>query len=445
MTLSIELLNTRETAIAIWLFVALMCVAYRQDTRQSLGKVAQSFFNWKIFRWWIAMGVYLGLAIYIFYILGLWVPDLLKDALFFYLFSGTITFLKVNKITEEKYFFRELLTENLKLGIIVEFLMALYTFSLWVELILVPFTFMLVGIQVFTGRDEKFRQFKKLINYIWIIIGLIVIYHIVNSVILHLSELLSLDNLRQILFTPNLVLVFIPFLYILSLYMTYETQFILLRFRLQDKSLEKFACHQAMRRFSFDLEGLTRWVNRWNLSRPQTRHEILRTIDELKKQQKIERNPPKVQINDGWSPYKAQYFIEEPKLIAGYYDPAYEGKWAARSDYLKLDKDWSGNYINYQLSGDRLTVKKLSLRLTIFQPGLAIPITDLFRKHVTTLTLASTGKQIPVEVLQNVVSGKKVRLKHDKYFLHSRRELWHNITHSYDIIFSIAINDVDEF
>jgi hypothetical protein len=445
MTLSPELLNTRETALAIWLFIALVFLIYRQDTRQSLGKVVQAFFNLKIFRWWTAMGIYLSSVVYIFYLVGLWTPNMFKDALFFYLFSATVTFLKANKIAEEKHFFRELLIENLKLGIILEFLIGLYTFSLWVELLLVPFVFILVGIQVFAERDEKFRQVNKLINYIWGIVGLIAIYNVVDSMILHLSDLLSLDNLRQILLTPNLILVLIPFLYVLSLFMTYQTQFISLGFRLQDKSLVHFARRQAMLRFNLDLEGLTRWVNRWNLSRPQTHHEILQTIGELKVQQKIERNPPEVRVDDGWFPYKAQYFIKEPKLIAGYYDPAYEGKWAARSDYFKLDKDWSGNYINYELSGDRFSVKKLALRLTIFRPELAVPLTDLFSRHITTLTLAATGKQIPVDVLQKMVSGKQVRLKHDIYFLRSRRELWGNITHSYDIIFSIAIDDINEF
>jgi hypothetical protein len=387
------------------------------------------------------MAVYISVFIYLFYRIGLWTPDLLKDTVFYILFSATVSMFKANKISEDKHFFLEMLKDNLKLGILLEFLIGQYTFDLWVELLIVPVTVLLAGMQVFSGTDAKYAQVNKLINGIWLVTGAIVIYHVADSVIQHFHELLSLHVLRQILLVPNLTIVFIPFLYILSMRMVYEEQFIMLSFKLRDKKLLRFAKREAILKFNSDLRGLKRWVNHWNLSRPQTREEILATIGGFKAQQQLEKAPPVVLPHQGWSPYVVKDWLPDEKLKPGFYDPAYEQKWSARSGNLKLDKDWSGNGITYNVSGTRLAADHLELRLAAYEPKNVEELQAIFEERVALLYRNATGTEAPPKLISAVAKKKNIHLKEGIYFISLEKSIWGNITEGYDLIFTISINN----
>jgi len=435
----IEIFNSREIAWAVWISIGLVALIWFNNTRSSLWEVVKSLFIWTIIKWWISMVIYIASFVYIFYHLGLWTSDLLKDTVFYIIFSASITFLKANKISEDKHFFREMLKDNLKLGILLEFVIGLYTFSIWVELLIVPLTLLLVGVQAVSGSEEKYKSVNKLINWIWITTGTIALYHIIKSVILHFQDLLSLDNLRQILLTPNLTLIYIPFLYILSLRMDYETQFVLLGFKVENKKLKRFSRWQAIINFRTDLNSLKRWVNRWNLSRPQTREEVLLTIRDLKSQQQLEKKPPIVPLENGWSPYIAKDFLPDEHLKTGYYDPGYEEEWTASSPKLRQEKDWSGNSISYRIKGTKLAVNKLELVLSIFEPKNATELLSIFKNRLSLLFKKATDEELPIMINKAIEKDKNMKCQYGRYTIEFEKEQWGNTTGGYDLIFSISI------
>ncbi|RXF67734.1 hypothetical protein [Arcticibacter tournemirensis] len=436
-----EVLSSREWALGIWIVVALVAVLFKKSMRDGLGGVLKALFVWNLMSWLVGMAVYIAGFIYLFYRMGLWTPDLLKDTVFYILFSATVSMFKANKISEDKDFFWEMLKDNLKLGILMQFLIGQYTFDVWVELLIVPISVLLAGIQAFSVNDPKYAQVNKLINRIWLLFGAAVIYHMINSVIQHIHELLSLDILRQILLVPNLTLVFIPFLYVLSLRMVYEEQFILLNFKLRDKKLFRFAKREAILKFRTDLQGLKRWVNRWNLSHPQTREEILATIGGFKEQQQLEKEPPVVLPSQGWSPYLAKDWLSDEKLKPAYYDPAYEEKWSARSAQLKLAKDWSGNGITYNVTGTRLAADELELRLAAYEPKNPAELQKIFQERVCLLYQQATGVAVPQKLKKALQHQKNIKFKEGIYFISLEKSVWGNITEGYDLIFTISIQN----
>ncbi|MCC8423579.1 hypothetical protein [Mucilaginibacter sp. UR6-11] len=443
MTIASDLFNSREIALGIWLIIAVTAVLFGKSTRSDFGGVLKALFVWNLMSWLAGMAVYISVFIYLFDRIGLWTSDLLKDTVFYILFSATVSMFKANKISENKHFFLEMLKDNLKLGVLLEFLIGQYTFDLWVELLIVPIAVLLAGMQAFSGTDAKYASVNKLINRIWLITGAFVIYHIADSVIQHFHDLLSIDVLRQILLVPNLTLVFIPFLYILSLRMVYEEQFILLSFKLRDKKLLRFAKRQAIAKFNTDLRGLKRWVNRWNLSHPQTREEILATINAFKAQQQLEKAPPIVLSEQGWSPYIAKGWLPDEKLKPAFYDPAYEEKWSARSGNLKLDKDWSGNNITYSVIGTRLAADQLELRLAAYEPGNIAELHQVFKKRVALLYQAALGVEPPLKLTNALAKSKNSTYRQGIHYIKLRKVNWGNITNSYDLIFTISIQDND--
>ncbi|MGF7077709.1 hypothetical protein [Mucilaginibacter sp. UYCu711] len=413
----VEVFNTREIALGMWLIIGLVLMLCSKNLRDGLGGVLKSLFVWNLMSWLLAMAVYISAFIYLFYRIGLWTPDLLKDTVFYVLFSATVSMFKANKISEDKHFFLEMLKDNLKLGILMEFLIGQYTFEWWIELLIVPLAVLLAGMQAIAGNDTKYAAVNKLINSIWMITGAAVIYHLVNSVIQHFGDLLSKAVLRQILLVPNLTLVFIPFLYILSLRMVYEEQFILLSFKLRDKKLLLFAKRQALWKFNTDLHGLKRWVNRWNLLHPQTREEILATIHAFKAQQQLEKVPPVVLQQQGWSPYIAKEWLPDEKLKPAFYDPVYEEKWSARSGELKLDKDWSGNGIKYSVIGTQLAADQLELRLAAYEPKNLQELCTIFKDRVASLYQIATGTETPLKLMNAIVNKKNLRFRQGIYFI----------------------------
>jgi hypothetical protein len=220
--------------------------------------------------------------------------------------------------------------------------------------------------------------------------------------------------------------------------MVYEDQFISLGYRLPDKKLLRFAKCQAILKFNSDLNGLKRWVNRWNLSHPQTREEILTTINEFKAQQQLEKNPPIVLLHQGWSPYIAINWLPDEKLKPQFYDPAFEEKWSARSGYMKLDKDWSGNNIAYSVVGDRLAAHQLELRLAVYEPKNLKELDAIYNQRIELLYKKATGDIAPLKLMNAVTRKKNISFRHNIYFIRLEKSMWGNITGSYDIIFRIS-------
>lgn len=423
----------------MWLTLAIILLLLKDSTRSGFGSVLKALFAWKIMSWLLAMAAYISIFIYLFYRVGLWTPGLLKDTIFYVLFSATVAFFNVTKVAKgEKNFFLEMLKDNLKLGIFLEFLTGLYTFDLWIELIIVPFAVLLAGMQAVASRDEKNAAVTKLINRIWIIAGVAGLYHVGYSVIQHYHDLLSFDNLRQIILAPNLTIILIPFLYVLSLRMVYEEQFIQLGFKLSDKDLKGFAMRKAILCFKTDLDGLKRWVARWNLSRPQTREEILLTIKAFKAQQALENTPPIVPSEAGWSPYLAKDFLPDETLRPAYYDPAFEEQWSARSGNLKLDKDWSGNGIRYSVTGTQLAADKLELRLAAYESKNLEELSGIFRNRAGMLFKTVMGAEPPLKLNKALANTKNINFRHGIYFISLHKSTWGNITEGYDLIFTIS-------
>lgn len=439
MNLQSDIFSSREIALGMWLTVVIVLLLVKRSTRSGFGSVLKALFAWKIMVWLLAMAAYISLSIYLFYRIGLWTPDLLKDTIFYVLFSATIAFFNVNKVAKgEKNFFFEMLEDNLKLGIFLEFLTGLYTFDLWIELIIVPFAALLGGMQAVASRNEENAAVTKLINRIWIIAGIAGLYHVGYSVIQHYHDLLSFDNLRQIILAPNLTIILIPFLYILSLCMVYEEQFVQLGFKLRDKGLKGFAKRNAIFSFKTDLDGLKRWVARWNLSRPQTRDEILSTIKAFKAQQALENTSPIVPREAGWSPYLAKDFLPDDALRPAYYDPAFEEQWSARSGNLKLDKDWSGNGIRYSVTGTQLAADKLELRLAAYESKKLEELSAIFRNRAGMLFKTVTGAEPPMKLNDALADMKNLNFRHGIYFILLHKSTWGNITEGYDLIFTIS-------
>lgn len=156
----------------------------------------------------------------------LWSYTLLPDTFVWILGTAFVLLMNINKALNGQLYFGKALVDSLKLLALLEFVMNVYTFNLLTELILVPFMFFLLAMDVVAGSDSKYSSVKKLVGYILIFVGSIFIIITAYSIYIHFSDFASVAMLNKFILPALLTVVYIPFLYIFGLIAAYEVLFV---------------------------------------------------------------------------------------------------------------------------------------------------------------------------------------------------------------------------
>lgn len=224
--LFVSSINNRELATYIWLFIFIIFIFSVQSIRKGLVDLLKIISSSNILFPIVIMATYIVLVIYLMYLVNFWNKTLAKDSIIWFIGVGVVMFFNANKATKDEYHFKEIVKENIKLTIIVEFIINLYVFSLPVELFILPFISLLVLMQVVSQHNEKYKVVEKFIINFLSIIGLIIIAHAIYKLCTDFYTFTTLENLRGFLFPIILTLAYIPFIYLLALYIIYEEFFI---------------------------------------------------------------------------------------------------------------------------------------------------------------------------------------------------------------------------
>ncbi len=234
------LFNAREMALIIWLLIFFVWAILKKKIRDSFSNVGKAFFKKKVLFIFIVIIIYVGSVVFSLAKIGIWQTTLIKDTIIW--FSGTafILMMNANKAAQEKRYFKKLLEDNLKLNLIVEFIMNLYSFNLLIELILVPFLFVIIAMSAYVEIKKDYLAVKKMTNFILSIISIFIIMYAFIKIIGDFRGFLSSENMRAFVLPPLLTFAYIPFLYIFALLITYENIFFRIAYFIKDsKSLSK--------------------------------------------------------------------------------------------------------------------------------------------------------------------------------------------------------------
>src|SRR5450759_2624374 len=168
----LNLFNNREKAMAVWLAVGLVWMFLSGRTRPALQQLLRSFFQWKILLIVLAMLLYVGLEIFCLYGVRFWDASLLKDTILWTLGVAFVLLVNSGTPTQDEHYFRKVLLDNVKMVALLEFIVNLYTFNFWVEIILVPVLFLFGGISAVAASDKKYLAAKKLFDFVITVFGL---------------------------------------------------------------------------------------------------------------------------------------------------------------------------------------------------------------------------------------------------------------------------------
>lgn len=295
-----DLFNTREKAIIIWLLIFLVLALSQKNIRISLWSFIKFFFQRKILVLIMAMLLYTGLTVFFLSKIGIWEVSLIKDTIFWIFGSAFVLLMNSNKATQDEHHFKKIILDNLKLILIIEFIINRYTFSLWIELILVPVLFVIVSMSAFAEMKKEYMFGKKVINFILSAFFILVIVFALVKILGDYQDFASLENLRVFSLPPLLTFAYIPFLYLFALVMAYEILFLRLDILLKkDQKLAKFAKQKVFALCHANLGKLNRFSKEstQDLMKMNSRDDILNMIDNFKKYLMTSsvqpRNPPK--------------------------------------------------------------------------------------------------------------------------------------------------------
>jgi len=218
----VNLFNNREIAAAVWLAIGLVWMLFHRDTRHALQQLLRSFFQWKILVVVLLMLLHVGLEVFGLRAIGLWDVSLLKDTILWTLGVAFVLLMNTGTAAQDEHYFRKVLLDNAKVALLLEFIVNLYTFRLWVEIILLPALFLIGGMSAVAESNKKYLPVKKAVDFVVSVFGMYLIGFAIVSIVRDYHGFATVDNLRSFLLPLLLTAAFVPFLYMFAVYASYE-------------------------------------------------------------------------------------------------------------------------------------------------------------------------------------------------------------------------------
>jgi len=168
--------------------------------------------------------------------------------------TALVILFNLQDTSENKNYFKDILFQNIQFMVIIEFIINIYSFSFWIELIFIP---VFVLISFLTAYGEYYPEYKKvgeigavILSFIGFTLFTLSIIHIIKSI----EKYANAVELKIFLLPIILSIAFIPFAYMTAIYMEYEVLFARMKIFLPNKKLLRFA-----KRRLFFKKGLRLW------------------------------------------------------------------------------------------------------------------------------------------------------------------------------------------
>ncbi len=230
----LELFTTREISIGIWVIIIIILLLLGKNTRKSLkALVGAALKLWSPF---LFILLYAAIITYVIASNELWSNVYIKDVILWVLFVGVpLCFRAVNKNADENYF-KEELVKAFKLTALVEFFVNYYTFSLGVELVILPIVSFIVLLDVLAEK-EQYKNAKILIDLVITGIGIVLLYQTISSIVFNIHNLKIMNIAITLLLPCVYTCLFIPVAYLLLIVSKYQLIFI--RMQRKEKGLDE--------------------------------------------------------------------------------------------------------------------------------------------------------------------------------------------------------------
>lgn len=280
----ISTFDNREKATACWMVGFVVFAMVHREIRKSFLSLLNGFFRKKILLLFGVIIGYVAASIWVLYKINLWGTFLVKDTIYWFLGTTLVLTFNANEIKDGAYL-KELVIDALKLAVFIEFIVNFYVFSFWLELLLFPILIFVVGMHTVAKSDDKYASARKVLDIVLAIFGLCVTAYVIYRIISTWPTLLTLDNLRTFLLPICLTLMYLPFLYFLAVFFTYEELFTRIDIFFQNEQLRRITKRRIFRTCLFNLKKINIFskTSRVSLYRLRDKEDVLELIAEFRR------------------------------------------------------------------------------------------------------------------------------------------------------------------
>lgn len=363
-----DILNNREIAVALWILVVSVYVfssSKMAAVRNAFKGVLAALFVRKIMLVLCLMVAYMAIIIYWLSALELWNFEQLKNTVFWCISVGFMSLFKLEEIKKDKLFFRHSVLVNLKLLAILQFVVGVYTFSLCVEVLLFPVLALLWAMLALAKTDEKYHQVKIILEYCLTSFGVVLIFYTLYMLITNFGEFGKEKTAYDFFIPPLLTIFYLPFIFFMLVYSTYEQVFVRLRHSIKSRFHRYAAVLFAFILFNVRLSLLERWSFQAAKKNIDSYSDLIATFKYILKARHSEKNPKEVPKKQGWSPYKAKEFLVNEGLSTGFYNRSFEEEWFASSPMKEFSDGIIPDNITYYVEGSEDVAKILKLKVNV--------------------------------------------------------------------------------
>lgn len=278
----ISALNNREIATAIWLMIAFLWALSISGVRRSIRDLLKIFFGKKIIVPFVVMLLYILLMVIIFKKVGFWDTSATKDTILWTFGTAFATFFSLNKAAENENYFKNVILDNIKFILILEFIVNLYSFNLAIELVVIPIVSLIVMLNAYAELKPEYKQVKTLLDYALGLFGLFLLIFTFRELVIDFQNFATLKNFRDFFLPPLFSIVFLPFLYLMALYMQYESLFTRIDFANKNSDLAKYAKRKILLACHVNLSILNKFSKSAGYPKVNSKDDVLALMKKAK-------------------------------------------------------------------------------------------------------------------------------------------------------------------
>lgn len=311
------------------------------------------------------MFCYVGVVVYWLAELDLWNAEQLKNTIFWCASVGCMSLFKLESIKKDKHFFKRSVIDNLKLLAVFQFVVGVYTFPLWIEILLVPILAMAGSMVSIAESDQKYHQVRSLLEHIFSLFGFLLIVYTIYKLTTDFAEFGKINTVYDFFVPPLLTFCYLPFIYSMLIYSTYEKEFFNLEQSISNERHVYLAKIYAILFFNVQLQLLERWRHRVRMVKVDSHAELWDTFKYIFKVRAAEKSRKDIPKELGWSPYRAKDFLIDEGIKTGFYNELFENEWFAASQMNDISEGFLPDNISYYIEGTEDVVKTLKIKLNV--------------------------------------------------------------------------------
>lgn len=252
-------LNNREISSLLWLGLFVILALVHRNIRESLLPVFRSLATPTIGIPLAVMVGYVTVCVSILHRLGIWRSTDAKDTVLWGIGFALISFFQTPAVSRQPEKLRTIVVELFGIAVVVEFVLNFFVLPLWGELLLVPLLALLGMLLVLAESRNEYARLVSPLRAVQASIGFGVLFFVSWQFVTRFEEFWNLATLRQFFLPTALSLLFLLFIYVMSLYVGYDSVFRILKWRVNDRLVRSYARRRTFVLCNARLSSLASW------------------------------------------------------------------------------------------------------------------------------------------------------------------------------------------